>query len=85
MKKYPECEKMAAVQKESQAVGEFLDWLQSEKGFIVCEQGKGDSYEFPYVPACLSIESLLADFFGINLKKVEKERRDMLASLREKK
>ena len=32
MKKYPEHEKLKAVQSQSQACGAFYEWLQSEKG-----------------------------------------------------
>jgi hypothetical protein len=29
MNEYPECEKMAAIREKSQAIGEFLEWLNS--------------------------------------------------------
>ena len=29
--KYPQCEKVAAVQKESQMIGEFVEFLQEKK------------------------------------------------------
>ena len=30
--KYPECDKLAAIHEQSQAIGEFLEWLQSGQG-----------------------------------------------------
>jgi hypothetical protein len=78
MSKYPECEKMVAVQDKSQAIGEFIEWLQHYKEYEIChicpEEGE-------YAPIYFSTEELLAEFFEIDLKKVEKERRKMLKEL----
>lgn len=59
---YPECEKMAAIQEKSQAIGEFLEWLHTgeadESGFerpvflgayrIVTENSRGELDEDEY-------------------------------------
>jgi len=113
--KYPEHEKMAAVQSASGAIGEFLEWLQS-RNITLCEYQaqwtNGQPYKIPYDPAkhqesdrCLfdsrnvynpdyesspegfypvrkSIETWLADFLNIDLKKIEEEKRAMLAAMR---
>ncbi len=110
----PNLDKMLAGQDESQAIGEFLEWLTT-KGFTLGEHrddltdlrscmqcnatgvkgsgsqpcsncdGKG-SYEIrldtKFIPARYSTEELLADFFGVDLKAVESEKRSILASLR---
>ena len=67
---YPECEKMQKVQNESQAIGQFLDWLEEDKGVSVDYQSK------------MTINELLADYFEIDLTKVEEEKRHMLATIR---
>jgi len=92
--KTPECDKLLKVSKESQSIGAFLDWLSGEKNLTVCEEhehddtcyGKDDirmceSNDGGYVPASLNIEKLLAEYFEIDLDKVEKERRKILEGL----
>lgn len=77
MSDYPEHEKLAAVKDESQAQGEFLSWLTSEKGvhlFVF----DGDS---PRSLMC-SAEDLLAEYHGVDLKALEREKRAMLEQMR---
>lgn len=77
---YPECEKMAKVKDKSQIIGEFIDWIIETQKFIVCvDSGYGG-----YYPVNITIEELLAKFFGIDLNKVEEERRQMLDEIRKK-
>lgn len=72
----PECEKMAkARERGSQAIGEFLEWLQGE-GYQIGEWGDEEMY-----PVHKSPEQWIADFFGIDLAKVEQECRLILARL----
>lgn len=40
--KYPEHEKLEAVHTESQAIGEFLEWLNGERGLVICQSGIAD-------------------------------------------
>jgi len=79
--KYSECEKMAEVKDKSQVIGEFLEWLQYFKEMTICKLVEGEG-EMEYSPIYLNTEELLAEFFNIDLKKVEKERCQMLAELR---
>lgn len=79
MNEYPECEKMAAIREKSQGIGEFLDWL-SERGIILASYYE----EAGLSPRHTNIEQLLAEYFNIDLNKVEKEKQAMLAELREK-
>jgi len=74
--KCPECEKLKAVSARSQEIGEFIDWLH-EKGFRLAKY-HGQELRSVYTDP----EQLLAEFFKINLKKVEKERSQLLAWLR---
>lgn len=135
---YPEHERMAAVSDQSQAIGEFLEWL-TEQGITLatwertkpcdghsgpsmasrwgdtaqigwkwqCEGGRMvghpdsnkpgeiggtcatcggtgriDRIEPRLAPGGRRTEGTLADYFGINLRKIEAEKRAMLASLR---
>ena len=64
-------------------IGEFLDWLTSEKGLVLACWEKGDTEEQAQLScAQANIESLLAEFFEIDLKEVECERRALLEYLR---
>ncbi len=81
---YPECEKMKAVNDKSQSIGEFLEWLASEKRVYLATYLETEEVDADKL--CLwhqSKESLLAEFFKIDLKKVEDERRAMLEKIRE--
>ncbi len=72
----PECDKLTKVAPESQKIGEFIDWLQNEKKIHLAHWQEGDREELAY--AHESIEKLLAEFFKIDLDKVEKERTALL-------
>lgn len=74
---YPECAKMAAVQDKSQAIGAFLDWL-SEKGIVLASYYE----EAELSPYRTNIEQLLAEYFEIDLDKVDKEKQAMIEELR---
>lgn len=91
---YPEHEKLKLVAEQSQTVGAFLDWLRDEKGisltvrhehttscredgYVRCGYSQGE-----YMPAHTTPHKLLAEFFEIDEKKIETEKRAMLAGLR---
>ncbi len=76
MKRYTEHERMKAVKGESQVIGSFLEWLQ-DKG-IELHLFKDDDC----APVRKSIEQILAEYFEISLKKVEKEKRKMIEDFR---
>lgn len=87
---YPESEKVHAVREKSQAIGEFLDWLHNEKELTVCrhdEDGRtiveDDVIAGAYLPECVQTEKLLMEFFDIDGKALEEEKRAMLAELQE--
>ncbi len=92
--KTPELDKMVKVREQSQAVGEFLDWLLYEKNVTLCEMhqhSKGcensdgevecELREDEYIPFSFQIQELLAEYFDIDLEKVDKERRKILVGL----
>lgn len=85
-----ELEKMRLAQKSSRVLTDFLDWL-SENGYAICrwqDYVRHSDELGDYTPSCWhpkrnSHEQLLADFFNIDMKKIEEERRALLESIRE--
>jgi len=75
----PELDKMQNVKHQSQPIGEFMEWLWSRH--IVLAKYESDEEMRPR-PISYSIEQLLADFFEIDLKKVEEKKRAVLEYLR---
>jgi hypothetical protein len=84
MKDYPEHDKLSAVKDKSQAIGEFLEWLDYEKNYRICSLCENDDpwRSEEYVPIFTTNEKLLAEFFCIDLNKLEQEKRKMLDELR---
>lgn len=80
---HPETQKMIDAAPESQSIGEFVEWL-STKGMHIAEYAEYEKgvLRSQLVPVSRGIEDILAEYFGIDLKAVEKERREILASLR---
>ncbi len=99
---YPEHDKLHKVVDESQAVGEFLEWLQGKKEVVLCKWKEWEEEErcIPvrqpdgsleetrmythkaHMPIYTSTEKLLAEFFEIDLDKIEKEKQAMIEVLR---
>jgi hypothetical protein len=78
-----ELEKFTKVVKsgDNQTIGDFVDWL-GENGYWVSEYVKFDHYDAPQlVPIRKTNEALLAEFFGINLAQLDRERRDLLEQI----
>ena len=68
---YPEHAKLKTISKESQTCGEFIDWLQ-ERGYNITTRKRGEVF---------NLRRALAEFFEIDEKKLEDEKRAMLDSL----
>lgn len=78
---YPEHEKLAEVAEHSQAIGEFLDWLQNERGYVIAAYwDESDSW---LTPVRRSITDLLSEYYDIDQQTLEGEKQDMLAKQRE--
>lgn len=73
---YPMHDKLSAVRDRSQAIGEFLDWAD-ERGWSLHDTTTDDPYGRTY-PVRLTINQILAEFFGIDLEVLEDEKRRML-------
>jgi hypothetical protein len=72
--KYTEHAKLEKVKDQSQAIGEFLDGC----GYLLAQYNQFDEL----VPIRLSTEKVLADYFEIDLERLEKEKRHMLDQCR---
>lgn len=78
--KYPECEKLAAVQNESRIISEFLDWFLNDDRFSIKLIGYiGEPIDVNPTPRF--VEGLMADFFEIDFKKLEAEQAAMLKEM----
>jgi hypothetical protein len=80
----PECDKMLAVKDKSQVIGEFIEWLESKKELSLCRYEDSEFGDGVYFPYYMGTEELLAEFFGIDLDKAEKEKKEILKALRSK-
>jgi hypothetical protein len=81
---YPEHAKLANVSDKSQAIGEFLEWIEQEKNLTLCKPiPKGEEGAGQFWPHFTPVQTLLAEFFDINLTVLEQEKRAMLAYQRE--
>jgi hypothetical protein len=77
---YPEHEKLAEVSERSQAIGEFLDLALPSMGIHLCE---ADEETGRYWPTHRPIQSMLAEWFEIDQKKLDAEKEAMLEAMRE--
>ena len=75
-KSYPECEKLQAVAPHSQKIGEFIDWCAETKsiGLVIDPLDSA-------LPVYTPLQQLLAEFFEIDMNKVELERQEILKDL----
>lgn len=88
--KLPEHDKLTKVSGDSQAIGQFIEWLRGSKKIIFCKlqderiyresiEEYQDEY---YAPTTLNIQDILAEYFEIDLEKLEKEKRKILDNIR---
>lgn len=76
----PMSDKVLALGDSWGIVAEFLDYLLNERRLVLCTYE--DRIATP-TPASTSPDALRAEFFEIDLNKLESERRAMLAEARE--
>ena len=82
--KYPELDKIQEVKEKSQELGEFLEWLTRKYVLANWVDGVDD---MGFETSLLfrnsdNTEKILADYFGIDLVKAEKEREQLLENFR---
>ena len=76
----PTLDRILELQPQSQAVGEFLEWIKSE-GYVLCKYNEqGPRHE--YLPIHKTIDTLLHDFFEIDPMEEEREKRALLDEIR---
>jgi hypothetical protein len=80
--KYLQHERLAAVNSESLAISEFLEWLEAEGISLSRPDPKVTRDGCWHLPITERHDSLLARFFGIDPVALENERRAMLADMR---
>ena len=80
MTQYPEHEKLLRIKDQSQAIGEFVEWLDAEKDIFLCGVDRTKIWNLTddYTPCRTSLTELLAEHFGIDLTVIEAEKRAIL-------
>ena len=79
----PEAEKLVKVSEKMQEVGEFMEWLGQRGIFLYEWQAKLGSTPEGFKPIEQPIERLIAEFYDIDMNKVEDERRALIDWMRE--
>lgn len=79
----PELDKMLAEKEKSQVIGSFLDEV-GEKGWALCEWTEDENSRSggEYTQVRGGIETILAEYFGVDEEKAEKERIALLEYVR---
>lgn len=79
MSVYPEHDKLMAISDISQEIGEFLDFGLEAQGILLAEfEPEGNRLRMTN----RSIPEILAEYFGIDRKEIEREKRAMLDAIR---
>lgn len=80
----PELDKRGEIISSGKAemVQEFIDWLLDEKGLELARWEQGDFSDSLRPYHFGTREQLMADFFGIDLKKIDEEQRALLEAIR---
>ena len=77
----PECDRLNAVAEQSWRIGDFVEWLIS-KGYVIARWDEHPCEE-RLIPWRATTEKLLAEYYELDLAKIELERRALLEWLRE--
>lgn len=67
--------------RHTQEIGEFIEWCRIEKHLLLCGPVLGRDLEEAWEPTYITIEQLLAEYVGVDLSKVEAQRRELLAKM----
>lgn len=81
----PNLDKMLAVHEESQAIGEFIEWLKGN-GYVIGRWAKTDwrdRGDHSFHPEQHSINEWLAKYYDLDLDEMERERGHVLDHVRE--
>lgn len=75
---YPEHTKQSAVLHDAEIIGQFIDGTE----YVLAQYVQFDGYFEPSLVPVHGVEKVLAAYFGIDLDKIEAEKRAMLAACR---
>jgi len=89
---YPECDKLNERTQEWDAIYPFMEWLLEKKIWLAQTITKREYYGEDYedepmaamVPILQSLDNILYEYFDVDPNKLERERRELLSSLRKK-
>lgn len=73
MSNYPMHEKLKKVRHDTQAIGEFLEWLRDTKQYALCYLDRDE-----WVPSYDTIKKLLEEYTGIDDGVLQEEKQSML-------
>lgn len=73
----PTLDRMRAIKHLTEPQGDLLEWLQEESPFAVCEETAGYEQN-EWVPITMTIERLLAEMHGIDLREADREKEAVL-------
>lgn len=74
----PTLERIKSTSHLSQEQGNFIEWLKSQKGLVLCEWTEFEDAPDQYLQSTISLERLLAEYWEIDLEKAEAERRALI-------
>lgn len=77
--RYPEHDKLQALGKAPELIGDFLEWLQYEAKVVLAQYSPTHDEAFPWNK---DIETIQAMYFGIDRAKLDAEKRQMLEGIR---
>lgn len=83
MTNYPEHERLKEIRGHSRAIGDFIEWL-GERKMPICKLHTGPDFlsDGEYFPYQDSTDAILAEYFEIDLKRLEDEKQAMIDALR---
>lgn len=81
---YPNCDKLAALTNEHEAIVDFAEWLNDTKRIQLGRHEQFEGYRDPqFAPIATPVDKLVLEFLGIDPVALEQERRALLAAARQ--
>lgn len=77
---FPEHSKLYTINPLTQAVGDFLVWLE-ENNMVICSRNQNDDKQSSFTVIDKDISQLIAEHFKIDIPKLEAEKREMMKKL----
>lgn len=77
---FPEHAKLYTINPLTQAVGDFLVWLE-ENGMVICVRNQNDDKQSSFTLIDKDINQLISEHFKIDVAKLESEKLQMMKEL----